>query len=221
MFDYSGPATRRAALIGLSLVLLSVRLGQAQEPTAAHADINGDGEVNFFDVLAVRRCLGQDPQARPFTACNQADTNQDGRVDATDLAIVTSQLGRRDYPFGLDIDPATLVEDPRGSTYPINRAVLHMAEHVTRAEVEALAAAHHGRLVGAVPSINLYTLEVPTTTMAELDALLALLEQDPRVISAVQAWLMNYYASLPTDLTRLRRTRPALTRAYDLTPLHI
>ena len=41
------------------------------------------------------------------------------------------------------------------------------------------------------------------------------LEQDPRVIHALRAIQRELQASVPTDLTRLRRARPDLTRAYD------
>ncbi len=147
---------RRGLCLGLGLLLMRGSLGLAQG--VEYADVNHDGEVNFLDIVEVRRCVGQNPQARPPTMCHFADTNRDDRIDATDLAIVTRQLGRRDYSFGTPLDPATLVDDPRGDRYPINRVVLSVQEHVTRAEVETLAAAMGGRIVRFSPRPPLYTL---------------------------------------------------------------
>ena len=149
---------RRASLLGFGLLLLRVGLGLAK--VVEYADVNRDGEVNFLDVAQVQRCVGQDPQSRPFTECHMADTNSDDRIDAADLAIVTRQLGRRDYSFYIDPN-ATFVLDPRGGQYPINRVSIVLQEHVTRAEAEALAAIVGGRIVGFSSRPPTYSLEVP------------------------------------------------------------
>ena len=57
------------------------------EPESLTADVNGDGEVNIQDLVAVAAALGQ-------TGENDADVNGDGEVNIQDLVAVAAALGQ-------------------------------------------------------------------------------------------------------------------------------
>ncbi|MCG9132011.1 PQQ-binding-like beta-propeller repeat protein [Candidatus Poribacteria bacterium] len=57
------------------------------EPESLTADVNGDGEVNIQDLVAVAAALGQ-------TGENAADVNGDGEVNIQDLVAVAAALGQ-------------------------------------------------------------------------------------------------------------------------------
>ena len=57
------------------------------EPERLTADVNGDGEVNIQDLVAVAAALGQ-------TGENAADVNGDGEVNIQDLVAVAAALGQ-------------------------------------------------------------------------------------------------------------------------------
>jgi len=54
-------------------------------------DANDDCTVDVLDLIAVQRLAGEDPA---FGQNWKADLNQDGRIDALDLAVIRERLGR-------------------------------------------------------------------------------------------------------------------------------
>ena len=71
---------------GDSTVLLWDLAPTPPEPARATADVNGDGEVNIQDLVAVAAALGQTDE-------NAADVNGDGEVNIQDLVAVAAALG--------------------------------------------------------------------------------------------------------------------------------
>ena len=71
---------------GDSTVLLWDLAPAPPEPARATADVNGDGEVNIQDLVAVAAALGQTDE-------NDADVNGDGEVNIQDLVAVAAALG--------------------------------------------------------------------------------------------------------------------------------
>ena len=62
----------------------------------------------------------------------------------------------------------------------------------SRATADRLAADAGGSVVGQIPSLDLYQLEVPTTTMAGLEALLSSTRADPAVDLAIPNYVGEY-----------------------------
>jgi len=55
----------------------------------ANADVNNDGEVNIFDLVMVRNCLGMNAMGN----CESKDVNGDGAIDIFDLVLIRNYLG--------------------------------------------------------------------------------------------------------------------------------
>ena len=93
------------------------------EPARVTADVNGDGEVNIQDLVAVAAALGQAGE-------NAADVNGDGEVNIQDLVAVAAALGE------VAAAPAALRQQG--------------AAHLTQEEVQHyLTQAEHARLTDA------------------------------------------------------------------------
>jgi hypothetical protein len=58
--------------------------------TLASGDVNGDGEVNIFDLVIVGVAFGSSPPSNP-----QADINGDGVVDILDVVLVSANFYKR------------------------------------------------------------------------------------------------------------------------------
>ncbi|HPD29853.1 MAG TPA: S8 family serine peptidase [Phycisphaerae bacterium] len=86
------------------------------------------------------------------------------------------------------VDPAMIIEQTTGTgatiRFAVNQLVLLMNEGTTRSTVEALAHRLGGTIVGQVPDIDFYQIELSTTTRAQLDAAVAQAEEDPNVTAA-------------------------------------
>jgi subtilisin family serine protease len=85
-------------------------------------------------------------------------------------------------------DPAQLTElatDDGGTiTFAVNIVLLLMEEDANREDVDEAVAAIDGTIVGQVPAVGLYQIEVPATTIAELDAAIDRAEDDVNVAYA-------------------------------------
>ncbi|UCF32415.1 MAG: S8/S53 family peptidase [Phycisphaerales bacterium] len=65
--------------------------------------------------------------------------------------------------------------------FPVNQMILLMEQGAPRADAEAVAELLGGAIVGQVPAMDFYQLELPTTTQAELDEALAQAQDLPSV----------------------------------------
>ena len=117
-------------------------------------------------------------------------------------------------PLSVMPDDAMVVFDPAGGIYPVNQLMLRLVTGASRADAEEIAESVGGAVIGYLPITELYQLEVPTRTIAELNQYIQAIEQDPRVWSAFQ----NEYLTLAlsTDLDNLGAQNPALISAYDV-----
>ena len=104
---------------------------------------------------------------------------------------LTCGLENHYVSFNTPIDPEQLVSDPRGGVYAVNRVFVNLEDSATHCDAETLTMLVHGKIVGFYPSANIYQLEVPTTTIDELDAVITRLESDSRVESASQNFAMR------------------------------
>ena len=84
---FSADSTTLASEGGDGTVLLwELTAPTEPEPESLTADVNGDGEVNIQDLVAVAATIGQ-------TGENAADVNRDGVVNIQDLVAVAAALG--------------------------------------------------------------------------------------------------------------------------------
>ena len=89
-----------------------LRLG-AREPDA---DFDGSGAVEERDVAQIEACRGTDPVRG--CECARADLDGDATVDAADVAIATSQLGRSGLPVRASdtTPPVVTISSPAAGT---------------------------------------------------------------------------------------------------------
>ena len=91
--------------------LMFMLLGVILFPLLAHAppgDLNSSGRVDGYDLILFGPANGSgsgDPNWNP-----DADLDANGVVDATDLAILSSQFGRRGVSFGLWVGDQSATE---------------------------------------------------------------------------------------------------------------
>lgn len=90
-------------------------------------------------------------------------------------------------------DPASVVTYGSGKIV-INHALIHASEGTTRTEVASLAADFGASLIGQLPETSDFQLQIPSGDIDELLAILARLEEDPRV----QAVSPNIYVTAPS-----------------------
>lgn len=118
-------------------------------------------------------------------------------------------------PLSAPTDGSTLVSAESGGIYPVDEALIQLVDGALRADADEIAASVGGVAVGFIPSVNLYQLTVPATTIAELDAVLSTLESDPRVVASLPNSVIAPTTTLPTDLANLRSQNGEFTAAYD------
>ena len=88
----------------------------------------------------------------------------------------------REYIEGVKPDKVVVVG--RGARIAVNQVIISVKPGTSRAQVVELAASVGGRLIGQLPLIQLYQLEVPARTSEELYALIDRLDKHPLVASA-------------------------------------
>jgi len=81
---------RSMLMLGLCS-LISVGSASAQSAPKCLGDVNGDGQVNINDMVAVLNAFGA--RGAAFKANIAADLYADGSINGADLAIVQSRLG--------------------------------------------------------------------------------------------------------------------------------
>jgi len=107
--------------------------------------------------------------------------------------------------FAEPVDLTKVVTDAEGASYPVNRLVMTLFDNATRADADEIAASIRGIIVGFVPGINVYEIEVPASTANQLTTIILGLENsgDPRIRSLLRNYILNI-ASVPSDLAILK-----------------
>jgi hypothetical protein len=138
----------------------------------------GDGDLND-EVLA--------PDLDPDGNANGAvETDGDSEPETEDDLFADYVPDPNVYAAAPDEAMLLEDEDDDGQLlrFPANQLVVLLIEGTPRTEAERLANELGGTIVGQVPSINLYQLELPTTTLGELEEAVAQAEADPNVEAA-------------------------------------
>ncbi|MFZ1827687.1 MAG: S8 family serine peptidase [Candidatus Competibacteraceae bacterium] len=190
--------------------LLSTIPAQAQ---AIDPDVNDDGVVNSLDSATVGKCFGASFATRP--ECRVADVDGDSDVDRSDLDLVAANFGKTGFFFSKEPDFNKVVSDPRGSVYPVNQLIVLLADNRTRSDANQVAASVSGTVVGDMTVARAYQLEVPASTISELDVMIDRLKSDFRVAGVTRNTKYSLSA-VNTDLGHLRDSDPEKTKAYDL-----
>ncbi len=100
-------------------------------------------------------------------------------------------------------DPDRMIQqtlsDGRTVEFAVNHILLLMEEGTQRTVVEQLAAELGGTIVGQVPDIAFYQIEVPATTQAELEALIDQAEANPGFASAGYNRVAQFNQTCPAE----------------------
>lgn len=107
-------------------------------------------------------------------------------------------IEERDY--SAPVDPKKVV---RGVV--VNQVVLSVKQGTKRAQVIELATSVGGRLVGQLPSIGVYQLEVPTRTLEELDAMIEKLKKNPSIEGATYNMMATHSKSSSSPRREAKR----------------
>ena len=69
----------------------SVLEEEVNDLLTAHADVNGDGNVNMFDILSCAASFGSQPEDSSWNSI--VDLNQDGIIDIVDIGLIAIHFG--------------------------------------------------------------------------------------------------------------------------------
>ena len=116
-------------------------------------------------------------------------------------------------PFYSSINPDIMVED-NGARYPVNRIAIGLPIGSGIEVAADIADGIGAQIIGFSPSANLYNLQVPTDTIADLDSIINMLEADHRVDFVTKSYFMGLEA-VSNDYTNLKSRDVMLTAAYD------
>src|SRR3989338_3419962 len=107
-----------------------------------------------------------------------------------------------------------IVKTEDGARFPVNQFILNLKEGFSRTDAENIANSVNGRIVGEIPEIALYQIEVMVDSVGELDDVMQSLFQN----SIIESVSKNYQISsidVDSDLAHLAVTQPNNIRAYD------
>lgn len=154
-------------------------------------DIAGGGWVLLcLAVLVVGRgCSPHSPA--------DSDGSGDGSEDPFDSYVPDPEV------YCAPPDPDRMIQqtlsDGRTVEFAVNQILLLMEEGTQRNVVEHLAAELGGAIVGQVPDIDFYQIEVPATTQAELEALIDQAKANPGVASAGYNRVPQFNQTCPAE----------------------
>ena len=131
-------------------------------------------------------CLGYDPLQVPH--CLLMDRNDDERVDLHDLCALAMERSASPCPFVAVPSPRMLSEEP--PVYPVNQVLVRLRPGTPAAAATVLAQTVQGRVVGIIPLLDLYQLEVPTTTPDALDEVLGVLLMAGEPVVSVRRYVL-------------------------------
>ena len=89
------------------------------------------------------------------------------------IGIGRGTILSREAAFSQPSDPTQIVEDQDGGVYPINTILVLLVPDATIHDAAAVAQAVGGRVVGIAPATNLFQIDIPTASIAELETLIA------------------------------------------------
>jgi uncharacterized repeat protein (TIGR01451 family) len=113
------------------------------------------------------------------------------------------------------VNVAAIKQDTDGSTFEVNRLIVGMRTGSTLQNVYAVAGAVGGAVLGGIPAIGLYQLQIPGGSIADLLSAAQLLLGFPQVLSAHPDYVGEFASS--NDLAHLDSCFPGVgfTAAYD------
>ncbi len=106
--------------------------------------------------------------------------------------------------FTGESDPSQLVSRTTPNdveyTYPVNEMMVLMEQEATPADAEALAARLGGTIIGQIPDLGIYQIELDTTSAEELNVAIAAAELDGLVTSAGYNLSTAFRQSCPSEV---------------------
>lgn len=154
-----------------------------EETTDFAINYTGKRPVNIGErALVVAKILS--PGSRVQTGNNATFL---GQVFAKDIHMGEESVLGRELLFSKDTDPEKIVE-VEGEVFPINEIILVMDDNATYIDAQNVADSVKGSIIGFIPEIQIFKIEVPTNTVEELDTLIQQLEseQDPKILFIIK-----------------------------------
>lgn len=109
------------------------------------------------------------PTGGPSAGADGASVVPPSNADASQGAPATPTVAPTASPIAVAIPAsASVVKTRRWGSVPVNQLIVVLNEGRTAADAEAVASAVGGKVVGALPKVRLYQLEVTATSEAEL-----------------------------------------------------
>jgi len=166
------------AFITLSGLLITTNNVYAGDP-----DVNDDGIVDGGDIATAGQCMHRNLAEN--AQCNTADTNEDGIIDNKDIRFIVSQRGETGFDYTKNIELEDLIF-ANGSPYPNNIIIIFLYDGEPRATAEEIASLVNGKIAGFIGILNLYQIELPTSTDEGLQIAIDIASSDIRVESALR-----------------------------------
>jgi len=160
----------------------------------------------FFTVLGISAlialngtaCPGEAPVPDPAPPDMSPDPSGDPPDGGSEELVPPPDV------FAAASDPSQVVTDTTASgidyTYPVNEMMLLLEESASQSEAAALASRLGGTIVGQVPDLGLYQIELGTDSSAELDVAIAAAELDGTVASAGYNLSTAFRQSCPSEV---------------------
>jgi len=151
------------------------------------------------------------PQTTPAQFYYRATAAYTGVLTRSQSPIVTVTLAPPS--FAKAPDPGTLVKDaPNHNPFPVNQLVFAVPPNTPAATITNIVNTVNGTVVGFSSTSNLYQVQVPATTITQLNQAIATVASNPAVTGSTKNYVANLEAAVINDLTNLG---PGGTPAYD------
>ena len=193
-----------------SVTLLKVTVSGAVLATLGQLNdngVNGD-RVAYDNVFSTVLTLNTNTPEWMYIQVTAAYRNTLQRFKSSIIPITINTPA-----YTSPLNPAMLVSDDNGS-YPVNEILVGLTEGAGRTAAETVASALGGTVVGFVPSINVFQIQLQSHTPAGVTAALQQALSLPNVVFALRDIVGGAFG-VANDMTALQASQPTAVAAYD------
>ncbi len=142
----------------------------------------GKGSILNFQLLA--------PRANVHIS---EETTLRGDVWGKKIRVGKESILSLDIATSLEPKPEDVVFTSEGAMFIVNQIIMQLIPGTTFADADIIANSINGRVVGIVPSINLYQIKISTRTVEELDNLIQQIisQQNPKIKIVTKNEIIN------------------------------
>ncbi len=148
--------------------------GKNKEPKVAGPNVITVGEDSFISFKLVA------PNSKVIFG-NRVTFR--GQILAKEIQVGEDSILSLDVAASLQPRLEDIVSTEEGDKFVVNQVILQLIPNGSFADANIIANSINGRIVGTIPSINLYQLVVPTITAGELEIVIQQLiaQQNPKI----------------------------------------